>query len=122
MMNKTFVLMALCFLMYCAKAQTVTPTDALYGKVSNEDLELKACEFEKDANAEVLIDKGDLYYDQQLNVVMDYHKRIKIFNDNGKDQANIRLEYISIENAEYISGIQAETINLEDGKPVITKL
>jgi len=70
-MSKTFTLMALCFLAYCAKAQTIQPTDAPFGKVDNADLEMKACDFEKDANAEVLIDKGDLYYDQQLNVVAD---------------------------------------------------
>src|ERR1700749_4347187 len=105
-MNKTFTLMALCLLTYCAKAQTATPADAPYGKVEKEDLELKACDFEKDANAEVLINKGDQYYDQRLNVVVDYHKRIKIFNDNGKDQANIRIEFISNNNLEYITGIQ----------------
>jgi hypothetical protein len=124
-MNKTFTLMALCLFTYCAKAQTsppAMPTDAPYGKVDKEDLELKACEFEKDANAEVLIAKSDQYYDQRLNVVVDYHKRIKIFNDNGKDQANIRIEFISDNNYEYITGIQAETINEEDGKPVVTKL
>lgn len=122
-MNKTFTLLALCLFAYCAKAQTpVLPADAPFGKVDKEDLEMKACEFEKDANAEVLIDKGDQYYDQRLNVVVDHHKRIKIFNDNGKDQANIKLEYIANNNLEYITGIQAETVNEENGKTVVTKL
>src|SRR6185312_2961493 len=46
----------------------------------------------------------------------------KIFNDNGKDQANIKIDYFSGNRLEYITGVQAETINLVDGKPEITKL
>ncbi len=102
--------------------QAPIPLYQEYGKVDKEDLEMTSCDFEKDANAEVLIDKGDLFYDNQWNVIVNYHKRIKIFNDNGKDQANIKLEYYNIDHLEYINGLQAETINLVDGKPEITKL
>jgi len=121
-MKKTFTLLALCALTWCAKAQTAIPADEDYGKIDKEDLELTKCDFEKDANAEVLIDKGDVYYDQSLNVVMDYHKRIKIFNDNGKDAASIKIIYYSNDNYEFITGVQAETINFVDGKEVVTKL
>ncbi|SDR92638.1 protein of unknown function [Mucilaginibacter mallensis] len=121
-MNKFFTLIALFAIAFSAKAQQVTPVYEPYGKVSNEDLAMKACDFDKDANAEILIRKGDQYYDQNLNIIMDYHERIKIFNDEGKDKANIRIEYYSIDNYEYITGIQAETINMVDGKQEITKL
>lgn len=53
---------------------------------------------------------------------MEVHKRIKIFNDNGKKSADIHLEYINQDHWEYITGLQAETINLTDGKVEITKL
>jgi hypothetical protein len=102
--------------------QAAIPVYQEYGKVDKQDLEMTACDFEKDANAEVLIDKGDLYYDSQWNVTIERHKRIKIFNDNGKENANVRLEYISYEHLEYITGLQAETINLTDGKVEITKI
>jgi hypothetical protein len=122
-MNKILPLLALCIITFSAKAQQQTPpTDEPYGKIDQADLEMKACDFEKDANAEILINKGELYYDQTFNVVMDCHKRIKIFNDNGKDAANIRITYHSFNREEYITGIQAETINLTDGKQEITKL
>ena len=102
------------------------PTTQPYGTVSNEDLQLKQCDFEKDANAEVLFAKGDLYFgDNLLSITEEIHKRIKIFNDNGKDQANIKIPYLAFfggEHLEYITGLQAETINLVDGKQVITKL
>lgn len=123
-MNKFLSICMLSAFCLVAKAQTLStqPTTQDYGKIDKADLELKACDFEKDANAEVLFDKGNIYYDQNFNIVMERHKRIKIFNDNGKDNANIRLEYYNIHNYENIAGIQAETINLTDGKIEITKI
>jgi len=100
-----------------------------YGKVDQADLEMKACDFEKDANAEVLFEKGNAYftgytrsYVLGLQATNEVHRRIKIFNDNGKDAANIRLVYASYNNFENIGDIQAETINLVNGKIEITKL
>lgn len=111
-------------LAFSAKAQTVPPAPAYqpYAKIDIADLEMKACDFEKDANAEVLIDKSDIYFDNEFNIMMDCHKRIKIFNDNGKGQADVHIEYINTDHEEFITGLQAETINLTDGKPEITKL
>ena len=102
------------------------PTTQPYGTVSNDDLQLKQCDFEKDANAEMLFEKADLYFGDKLDAITEeIHKRIKIFNDNGKGEADIKIPYLAFwggEHLEYISGIQAETINLVDGKQVITKL
>jgi Domain of Unknown Function with PDB structure (DUF3857) len=121
-MNKIFTLLLLCSLTGIARAQT-TPTTQVYGKVEQADLDLKQCDFEKDANAEVLFETGKVYYGGDLNTItMEVHRRIKIFNDNGKDQADVHLPYISDQHYEYITGMQAETINFVDGKPVITKL
>ena len=99
------------------KAQQIISADEPYGKISNADLEMTACDFEKDANAEILFDVGDLYFDQSWNVVLHCRKRIKIFNENGKDNANIRLEYYSNRQTQYITGLKGETINLVNGKP-----
>jgi hypothetical protein len=120
-MNKIFTLLLLC-VTTLAGAQQTGAVDEPYGKIDKSDLEMTSCDFEKDANAEVLIRKADLYFDPMFNVVMEYHDRIKIFNDNGKGDANVKLEYFSIEGYEFITGLQAETINLVDGKVEITKL
>ncbi|WP_207428370.1 DUF3857 domain-containing protein [Pedobacter sp. SYSU D00535] len=90
-----------------------------FGKVDVADLELKECPFEKDANAMVLFDQGDLYFDHQFDVVLAHHKRIKIFNQKAKDEGNIRIEFYSFEK---IIDVSAQTINYEGGKPVITKV
>lgn len=123
-MKKIFTLVLLSAFCAAANAQTTaTPTTQPYGKVDQADLEMKACDFEKDANAEVLFNKGNVYYGGDLeSITEEVHKRIKIFNDNGKKEADIHLEYISDEHYQFITGLQAETINLVDGKIEITKL
>jgi len=122
-MKRIFTLLLLSAFSTTLNAQTATPTTQPYGKVDQADLEMKACDFEKDANAEVLFDKGNVYYGGDLGTVInEVHRRIKIFNDNGKSSADIHINYLGGNRLEYISGIQAETINLVDGKIEVTKL
>lgn len=122
-MIKPFSFLLLCLLSISAAAQTkfVSPVQA-FGKVDVADLERKKCDFEPDANAMVLFDRGEIYYDHNFALSMERHKRIKIFNQNANNYGNIRLEYFSGSRMEFITGLQAQTINLVDGKPVITKL
>ncbi len=122
-MNKFFALLLVVALAAAVKAQTPVPTAQPFGTVSNEDLELKSCDFETDANAEILFEKGNLYFGADLeSITEEIHKRVKIFNDNGKGVADIHLKFFSGDHLEYITGVQAETINLVDGKTEITKL
>jgi len=125
-MNKFLPAFLLAFVCFTAKAQTpaaTLPTTQLFGKIDNSDLEMKACEFEKDANAEVLFDKGNLYFGADLlSITNEIHRRIKVFNDHGKSEADVHIKYESGNHLEYITGLQAQTINLIDGKPEITKL
>jgi len=123
-MTKFFTLLIAGFFCFIAnaRAQTATPATQPYGKVDKSDLEMTSCDFEKDANAEVLFAAGSVYFDQEYNIAFEHHVRIKVFNDNGKDKANIKLRYRAGNRLEYISGIQAETINLNNGSVVITKV
>jgi len=121
-MKRIINLVFLTALVLTARAQT-TPTVEPYGKVSQADLEMKVCDFEKNAGAEVLFNEGKLYYGNELHsIIQEVHKRIKIFNDNGTKEADIRIPYYSGNRLENITGIQAQTINLVDGKIVVTKL
>jgi len=119
-MNKYFATLLLSIFIGFAKAQTPEPTDP-YGKVNQADLDLKTCDFEKDANAEILFDKAKVIHDGNVDV-MERHIRIKILNDFGKDFGNVRVEYFSYMGATAINDLQAETINYENGKTVITQL
>ena len=92
-----------------------------YGYVDTADLRLKFCDFEKDANAMVLFDRAEMAVGIP-GTVIERHKRIKIFNDNGKSEANIRIEYNNRFGEERIAGIEGQTITLVNGKIEYTKL
>jgi hypothetical protein len=99
------------------KAQTsITPLTQPFGRIDTADLKLTSCDFEKDANAMVLFDKATVYYDFS-KVIMERHKRIKIFTDNAKEEANIHIPYYGVFHDEDITDIVAETINL-NGKSI----
>lgn len=121
-MNRHLILFGVALFTLSARAQTPAPKPVAFGKIDIADLEMTKCDFEPDANAEVLFNKGDVYYDGSFDITGEYHKRVKIFNDNAKDEANIRIEYYGGNRLEYITDVQAETINLVNGKPEITKL
>lgn len=120
-MNKILAILLLGVVSFTANAQT-TPGLKPFGQVDIADLQMTACDFEKDANALVLFDKGDVSFDMSFNIMEERHKRIKIFNDNGMKEAEIHIPFQGGNRLEYITGIQAQTINLVNGKPEITKL
>lgn len=120
-MNKILAILLLGAVSFTANAQT-TPGLKPFGQVDIADLQMTACDFEKDANALVLFDKGDVSFDMSFNIMEERHKRIKIFNDNGMKEAEIHIPFQGGNRLEYITGIQAQTINLVNGKPEITKL
>lgn len=99
-----------------AKVNYVQP----YGKIDVEDLKMMTCEFEKDANAEVLLDQSLITSDRQIYQTR--HWRMKIFNAAGKNAANFRIEYLSNLPVDQLSSVKAETFNLENGQIVITPL
>lgn len=94
----------------------------LFGIIDSADLRLPSCSFEKDANAEVLFDKARVYFSALGALTMERHKRIKIFNEKGKEYGNVKIEYDNMYGVDNIIDIQAETINLENGKIVKDKL
>jgi hypothetical protein len=102
--------------------------DFEYGKVGMNDVNLQNKTIDSNANAVVIKefgtaaiavddDRGKLYIDFQ------YHVRIKIFNKNGFNQANIVIPLRTYGDEEdMISGLQASTINYVDGALTRTEL
>ncbi len=107
-----------------ALAQTpyAGPTTQAFGKVDKADLDMTSCDFEKDANAEVLFDQGTVYFTPQYDLVFERHMRIKIFNDKGNEWANVKIPYYGGSSEQVFSGLQAETINVNNGAIEITKV
>ena len=123
-MNKFFTTIILGVLSLCVNAQSpsTAPSTEPFGKINKSDLELKACDFEKDANAEVLFDKGKVSFSSYHEMFFERHIRIKIFNEKGNAEANIRIPYWGGLRLEYISEVQAETINLNNGSIQFSKV
>jgi Domain of Unknown Function with PDB structure (DUF3857)/Transglutaminase-like superfamily len=125
------ILLALTFSIHLltASAQKETPA---FGKVDKAELEMKECDFDKNAEAVVLFDVGEVYCSLNLNAISNYystrtefnrHVRIKILNNKGLDRANISIPYLSEKGMEEIRNLTAQTINMDAaGNPVITKV
>ncbi|MEL7424893.1 MAG: DUF3857 domain-containing protein [Bacteroidota bacterium] len=113
-----------------ANAQIVNPDKVKYGKFSDAELALEEYELQPDAEAVVLIDKGELRmeYDPStgnFEMVMERHRRIKVLRASGTDYGDfsILLENSTSSSAkEEVVGIRGMTINVEGGKAVETKL
>ncbi|RYE29229.1 MAG: DUF3857 domain-containing protein [Sphingobacteriaceae bacterium] len=115
---------SLLLLAQICSAQTAQPNVLVqaFGKINQADLDMKQCDFEKDANAMVLFDSANIFFDPDFRIVMERHKRIKIFNSKGADEANIRVEYYGGNKSESIYSVQAETINDNGGKQEFVKI
>lgn len=85
-----------------------------FSKITNEQLELKSVEFEKDADA-VILDEEAFFNVYVGGYQLKVKRRIKILNEKAFDVANIEILYYSKDKTEKISKISAQTINSVDG-------
>jgi len=84
-----------------------------YGKVDKADLEMKVYPLDSTASAVLLCNYG--YFDSnQMQFV--HQMRIKILKEEGKDQGNLTVP------ASERTTVKGQTVNLENGVPVVTKL
>ena len=90
-------------------------------ETDSADLRLSSCSFEKDANAMILDDWATIKFSGQ-DIYMVHYRRIKIFNDNGKNEANIKIEYNNRFGEEHVLAVVAETMNIVNGKIERTRL
>jgi hypothetical protein len=122
MRKQSLTLLLLCYSAILS-AQKDLPS---YGKVDKEDLEMKECDFDKDAEACKLISYGNVHYEilgEDFNIVTERRERIKILKEKGLSRANIKFRFYSYQNYEIIKGITGATYNLDNtGKIVTTKL
>jgi hypothetical protein len=88
-----------------------------FGKIDKEDLLYKECSYDKNADAECLIDYGEVNYFVISNSIineLDIRVRIKVFNEKGLSHANVRIPFYSKGNRDYVSKITGVTFNLND--------
>jgi hypothetical protein len=98
-----------------------------YGKITNDELNMSVYDKDTTASAVVIYDMGNTYYsvsNDRFQVCTDYKKKIKILKTTGLDEANVNIPfyYKSSSSREMITGLEAFSYNVENGKTVKTKL
>ncbi|HUZ58095.1 MAG TPA: hypothetical protein VMU83_04880 [Hanamia sp.] len=93
-----------------------------YGEIDKTDLQLKECEFDKDAAAYELMSYANVYYkviDGNFNIFTERRIRIKIFKKEGLDEANIKIRFLSKDDYESIRDISGITYNLDSSGNIV---
>jgi len=110
-MKKKSLLMMCLLLSICTSWAEKAPMK--YGKVDKADLEMKVYPNDSSAAAVVLCNYG--YFDAyQLQFI--HQMRIKILKDEGKGEGNFSVP------ASEKANVKGQTVNMENGVPVVTKL
>lgn len=123
---RQLLIIALLLFSYPAISQDFT-----FGKLTNEDRIFDKKQIDSNANAVYLDEFGTtrFSYDSEngnMRLVHEYHARIKIFNKEGFNIANIVIPTYKSgtgdNQQEVISGIKASTFNYQDGKYTETEM
>ena len=118
-MKCNLLLLALLLAFSSLKAQKDKDLPA-FGVVDKEELLMKECDFDKNAEALVLFDVETASCDRNYTLSRERRVRIKILNDKGVDNANIHIRYRFEHFKRAITGLVAQTYNLDAAGNIIT--
>ena len=105
------------------KGKNANPNLPAFGQVDKADLQMKDCDFENKAEAMVLLDDGVLQYINGVGLELNRRIRIKILSSKGLEWANVHLPYRTVGNSQFISGLEAQTYNVDgNGNMVVAKV
>ena len=97
-----------------------------FGKIDKDEFSSLQCSYDRDAEAELLVNSASMRYLINMNTVsthVEYRVRIKILKEKAVDRGNISIPYYSVGSGEKISKIEGNTYNLDaSGNVVSTKL
>jgi hypothetical protein len=118
---KCFLVVLLQCCLLFAKAQTEAVYKE-YGDVSLDELKLATCSFDANASAIKLIDYRKTSFEPNggwWSATHIYHQRIKVLNEKGVAEANIKFRYWSKDNRQRVYSIKACSYNLNDGGAMV---
>lgn len=92
---------------FLSKAQTNLPG---FGEYTTEELNMKECSFDKSADAVVLLDQGNAYFDDQHSLITERRIRLKILKEKGIERGDIRILYYSANGFEIIRDLNGVVI------------
>ena len=124
---RTYFLSFLLILLHSSASYATEGPEIKFGKISKGELSMTHSALDSSASATVLADFGrtKINYTSHggFQLVFTRHRRIKIFNSNGYDWADVAVPlYKNGSNREMISQIKGYTYNLVGGKTEKTKL
>ncbi|MBL0145485.1 MAG: DUF3857 domain-containing protein [Chitinophagaceae bacterium] len=94
-----------------------------FGRISNDEFNLKECAFDKEANAVILLNEAIATHDDEYHLITTHHVRIKILSEKGFDEANIELKYWRKDDFEFLDQLEAIVTNKNtDGNITTEKL
>lgn len=124
---RPLLFLLLCPLFCLAQKDKLPKANLKFGDIKVQDFEPSAYEVDSGAAAIVLADIGESKFEGNnkgfFDIVYRHHKRIRIMNKNGFDEATISIPvYRSGNDEEKIDDFEAATYNIENGKVIVTKL
>ena len=117
-MKKALIFLAILFVASISHAQSKEELKVKFGKISEQEIAMKAYDKDLDAPAVILFDKGYISWGRFDSY--ERHIRIKIFKKEAYDKANFRIVY-SRDRDQIVDGLKAICYNTENGKLVETK-
>jgi hypothetical protein len=94
-----------------------------FGEITPAEQSITECSFDKEADAVVIHDEASADHNDQYNLIVTRRIRLKILKPKGSRHGDISIRYISKDDIEYISDIEAYTWNQRNGStPDIKKV
>jgi hypothetical protein len=127
-MRYAAALLVLLFPVLClAQKDKLQRSNLKFGEIKTSDFEPTAYEVDSSAAAVVLADIGQSKFEGNnkgfFDIIYKTHKRLRIMNKNGFDEATISIPLYHIgSDEEKIDDFEAATYNIENGKVTVTKL
>lgn len=91
-----------------------------YGRPTAQEFNMKACAFDPEADAVILLHEAISTYNDDYNLITNHHVRIKILKDKGIEASNISIPYYRNNNFEYVNVTDGIVTNQNENGEFIT--
>jgi hypothetical protein len=93
-----------------------------FGRFTSEERAMKQCAFDQDAEAVVLLDQASSGYNDNYNLITTHRIRIKVLKESGIDRGNIRINYYSNDDFEYVRVLEGVVFHTDQGAQGLSTL
>ena len=93
----------------------VNAQDDDFGRITADELAMKECPFDKNAEAVILLDKAVASFDENHHLIVQRRIRVKVLKEKGVQRANIQIPYYHADDFEFIRDLKAVVLNPQEG-------